>query len=86
VTLAREGDEVRLVVQDDGPGYPDLRSVPRSSGLALIRGLCRQIGGALELDNARGARSTVTFTDAGTAAEPGGAGSEIRAVAYPAST
>ncbi|HET7410716.1 MAG TPA: histidine kinase dimerization/phosphoacceptor domain -containing protein [Paracoccaceae bacterium] len=65
VTLGRDGDELRLVIQDDGPGYPDLETMPRSSGLTLIRGLCRQIGAGLEFGNEGGARTTVIFADAG---------------------
>src|SRR5690606_863619 len=65
ISLEREGDQLRLVVRDDGPGYPDLSSPSRGSGLTLIRGLCRQIGGALELGNEGGARTVLTFTDGG---------------------
>lgn len=70
IALTREDTQIRLVVQDDGPGYPALDTLPRSSGLTLIRGLCRQIGASLELGNDGGARSAVTFADTGTHAPP----------------
>ena len=65
ISLGRDGDQLRLVVQDDGPGYPDLAGTSRGSGLMLIRGLCRQIGAALELGNNGGACTILTFTDGG---------------------
>jgi two-component sensor histidine kinase len=61
--VRRSEGRVRLVVSDGGKGYPPLDALPRTSGLTLIRGLCRQIGGSLELGNAGGARSVVTFGD-----------------------
>ena len=66
VTLERQDGQLRLVVQDDGRGYPEFDELPRSSGLTLIRGLCRQIGAALELGNkgdGGGARTVVSFAD-----------------------
>ena len=59
--LARSGGQVRLTVRDAGEGYPELDALPRTSGLTLIRGLCRQIGASLELGNEGGAKSVVTF-------------------------
>jgi two-component sensor histidine kinase len=61
--LFRSGGQVRLVVSDRGRGYPALDQLPRTSGLALIRGLCRQIGASLELGNDGGAKSVVAFRD-----------------------
>ncbi|HEV7368736.1 sensor histidine kinase [Arenibaculum sp.] len=61
VALRREGPEFVLVVHDDGPGFiagPERRS----SGLGLVRGLCRQIGGAVEIENDGGARCTIRFS------------------------
>ncbi len=47
-------------VKDDGPGIrPDAAS--RSSGLSLVRGLCRQIGGRLEIDGSNGTKCLVHF-------------------------
>lgn len=61
--LARSNGQVHLVVQDGGKGYPPLDALPRTSGLTLIRGLCRQIGASLELGNDGGARSVVRFDE-----------------------
>ncbi len=61
--LSRAGGQVRLVVRDEGRGYPPLDTLARTSGLTLIRGLCRQIGASLELGNDGGARSVVSFGD-----------------------
>jgi two-component sensor histidine kinase len=61
--LAQSDDQIRLTVRDGGKGYPDLDSLPRSSGLTLIRGLCRQIGASLELGNDGGAKSVVCFSE-----------------------
>ncbi len=60
VTFAAEGDGYRFVVEDDGPGIPP-DAVTRSSGLALVRGLCRQIGGRLEIHGSNGTRCSVHF-------------------------
>lgn len=59
--LRRSDGQVRLVIRDSGSGYPDLNALPRTSGLTLIRGLCRQIGASLELGNDGGAKSVVSF-------------------------
>ena len=65
IALEHEGEQMRLVVQDNGPGYPDLATMPRSSGLTLIRGLCRQLGAGVEFGNDCGARTVITFADDG---------------------
>jgi two-component sensor histidine kinase len=67
--LARSDGQIRLIVRDRGKGYPDLDALPRTSGLTLIRGLCRQIGASLELGNEDGAKSVVTLDD--RRADPG---------------
>jgi two-component sensor histidine kinase len=63
VTLERIGDEYELIVRDDGPGFVASTGERRSSGLGLVRGLCRQIGAALSVENNDGARFSVRFTD-----------------------
>lgn len=60
VTFAAEGDGYRFAVEDDGPGIPP-DAAGRSSGLALVRGLCRQIGGRLEIDGSKGTKCSVHF-------------------------
>lgn len=62
VSLRLEGETFKLVVEDSGPGFsPSASSGRRSSGLGLVRGLCRQIAGALEIDTPGHGRCTVRF-------------------------
>ena len=49
-----------LEVRDYGPGFDEGTS-SRSSGLMLVRALCRQIGGKLEIAADQGSRCTVHF-------------------------
>lgn len=65
VDMSEKEGEIVLVMQDDGPGFPDklspaaVGSSRRSSGLSLVRGLCRQLGASLHVENANGARIVV---------------------------
>jgi two-component sensor histidine kinase len=59
---ARDGS-FSLVVEDDGPGFEPSEARRRASGLGLVRGLVRQLGGSLLIDRAPGARITVRFAD-----------------------
>ncbi|TFL17248.1 sensor histidine kinase [Jannaschia formosa] len=52
-----------LEVQDGGPGFSEETS-SRSSGLTLVRALCRQIGGRFEVANHLGSRCSVQFRSA----------------------
>lgn len=57
-----EGEgELVLRVSDSGPGFAPGTEELRSSGLNIVRGLCRQIGGALAVSEGPGARCTVRF-------------------------
>ena len=63
---AKDGPEVRMIVDDNGPGFPPPQSGRRASGLGLVRGLLRQLGGSLEIvsasdDGRTGARCMVRF-------------------------
>jgi PAS domain S-box-containing protein len=58
-------DAFELCVEDGGPGF-DLPEGPmRSSGLGLVSGLARQLGGRLKVERAPGARCSVEFIDRG---------------------
>lgn len=59
VSLRAAGPEIVLTVSDNGPGFQPGPAHSRSSGLGLVRGLCRQIGGRLEIDSADGAHITI---------------------------
>ncbi|HEX8571853.1 MAG TPA: PAS domain-containing protein [Allosphingosinicella sp.] len=61
VCLAEEDGRFTLVVEDEGPGF-DLSEVRRrSSGLGLVMGLARQMGGRLRVDRSPGARCVLEF-------------------------
>lgn len=60
VTFAPGDSGHVLVVQDNGPGIA-LDAAARSSGLKLVRGLCRQIGARLDIANHNGTICTVRF-------------------------
>jgi two-component sensor histidine kinase len=59
VDLRRDETSYTLIVHDNGPGISGDVKERRSSGLGLVRGLCRQIGGSLMIENSNGARCTV---------------------------
>ena len=61
VRLRREDDSFLFYVEDDGPGF-DLQSVQRrSSGLRLVQGLARQLGGKFEVTRTPATRCSVRF-------------------------
>jgi PAS domain S-box-containing protein len=61
VRLRREDDSFLFYVEDDGPGF-DLQSVQRrSSGLKLVQGLARQLGGKFEVIRTPATRCTLRF-------------------------
>lgn len=61
VELVRQDHGYRLRVQDDGPGFPPQGEERRDSGLGLVRGLCRQIGGSLHTETREGACCSIRF-------------------------
>ena len=61
LSFVRIGDEAVLTVRDNGPGFAPSASGPSSSGLGLVRGLCRQIGGQFTLQSDAGAVAIVSF-------------------------
>jgi two-component sensor histidine kinase len=66
IALDHADGEWLLVVRDHGPGMPDEVSERRASGLGLVRGLCRQIGGAMAIESCDGTVVTVRFRDLAT--------------------
>lgn len=62
VSFRLKDEMFMLVVEDSGPGFlPDIVSSNRSSGLGLVRGLCRQISGALEIGTLGHGSCTIRF-------------------------
>jgi two-component sensor histidine kinase len=66
VRLTKGLDSFELTVEDDGPGFELGEASRRSSGLGLVSGLARQLGGALKVERAPGARCRVQFVDRGS--------------------
>ncbi|HWO34483.1 MAG TPA: response regulator [Candidatus Acidoferrum sp.] len=61
VRLRRADESFLFYVEDDGPGF-DLQSVQRrSSGLALVQGLARQLGGKFEVTRTPATRCSLRF-------------------------
>jgi PAS domain S-box-containing protein len=61
VCLGQADGRFTLVVEDDGPGF-DLSEVRRrSSGLGLVMGLARQMGGSFRVERGPGARCVLEF-------------------------
>jgi two-component sensor histidine kinase len=65
VRLTKGQDSFDLDVEDDGPGFDLGEASRRSSGLGLVSGLARQLGGALKVERTPGARCSVQFVDRG---------------------
>lgn len=63
VILVKKADSLVLHVEDDGPGFEFAQTRRRSSGLGLVTGLVRQIGGTFTVERTPGARCTVEFAD-----------------------
>jgi two-component sensor histidine kinase len=62
---ARDGDQLTLVVGDNGVGLPpdlDWQDSP-SLGLQLVRMLTRQLQGTIELDQSVGTAFKITFAE-----------------------
>ncbi|WP_245906703.1 sensor histidine kinase [Teichococcus aestuarii] len=71
---AAPDDSVELWVEDEGPGFePAAGVVRRASGLGLVRGLARQIGGTFSVGRSRagGARCVVRFQGQSASAAEG---------------
>lgn len=54
-------NKIRIVVQDNGPGFDPSVSRKRASGIGLVRGLLRQLGGSLAVEQDGGSRCIVTL-------------------------
>jgi PAS domain S-box-containing protein len=63
VQLTRSGEHFDLMVEDDGAGFELRPSSRRSSGIGLVTGLARQLGGTFEVQRTAGARCVVSFPE-----------------------
>ena len=61
VCLAETDGRFTLVVEDEGPGFDLSEMRRRSSGLGLVMGLARQMGGSFHVERGPGARCVVEF-------------------------
>jgi two-component sensor histidine kinase len=61
VSFRHAPGEVVLTVADDGPGFIVPAGGRASTGLGLVRGLCRQIGGRLEIASHAGGTTARVF-------------------------
>ncbi len=65
VSLRACDGSVHLSVRDNGPGFELHALKSRTSGLGLVRGLARQIGGSFDVERNGGALCTVRFAYTG---------------------
>jgi len=67
IEMRRVGDELSLLVADNGPGFAATidPSSDETMGLTLVRDLSHQLGGRVEFVTANGARCTVRFAAPG---------------------
>lgn len=62
VAFLGDHDKIRIVVQDNGPGFSGSAVTRKASGLGLVRALLRQLGGRLDLEHDNGARCIANFS------------------------
>jgi PAS domain S-box-containing protein len=67
VALRRDERQFTLIVEDDGPGFDLLATTRRSSGLALVQALARQLRGRLEVTRTPATRCALMFNEAADA-------------------
>jgi two-component sensor histidine kinase len=63
VKLVFTNGDYLLSIEDNGPGFDAIETRKRASGLGLVRGLVRQLGGSLSIESTPGARIIVHFRD-----------------------
>jgi two-component sensor histidine kinase len=61
VNLTRRVGSAVLEITDEGPGFEPSKGSRASSGIGLVRGLCRQIGARLDIRSVGGTSVLVTF-------------------------
>lgn len=61
ILLQATPEQIALSVSDSGPGFEPGSTDRKSSGLGLVRGLARQLGGKFSVESSNGARCTLIF-------------------------
>jgi two-component sensor histidine kinase len=61
VRFTAEGETALLTVSDNGPGFVFVTPRRRASGLGLVAGLARQLGGGLDVVLENGTQVRVRF-------------------------
>jgi two-component sensor histidine kinase len=59
VECARRNHKMHVMVADNGPGYNLPEATKRASGIGLVRGLLRQLGGSFTVDKDQGTRCRI---------------------------
>jgi two-component sensor histidine kinase len=59
VECARRDGKMHLMVADNGPGFNLPEATKRASGIGLVRGLLRQLGGSFIVDQDQGTRCRI---------------------------
>jgi PAS domain S-box-containing protein len=67
VGLKQDGETFTLYVEDDGPGFDLDSAARRSSGLALVQALARQLKGRIEVTRTPATRCILSFSESGHA-------------------
>ena len=61
VKFQRDNGFANLFVEDDGPGFQPGETGRRSSGLGLVQGMMRQLGGKFTVEPGCGGRCIIRF-------------------------
>lgn len=61
VEFIDQSGQIMIVVEDHGPGFVLVEGHKRASGLGLVRGLLRQLGGSIAVEKRIGARCVVNI-------------------------
>ncbi|MBU4608001.1 MAG: sensor histidine kinase, partial [Methanobacterium sp.] len=65
IHLEKAGEKFKLVVADDGIGFPDNVDFENTTtlGLQLVNKLTQQLDGSITLDNKKGSKFTIKFSE-----------------------
>ncbi|WP_414468584.1 histidine kinase N-terminal 7TM domain-containing protein [Methanobacterium sp. ACI-7] len=65
VNFHQKGEEFKVIIRDDGDGFPEDIDITnaKSMGLMLVNSLVKQIDGTIEIDCSEGTRIEIKFTE-----------------------